>query len=167
MDPAWATEQAGVAGPWFDRLPHFRLEFTPSAGQEIQAEYLVPRPAAVAAIDAVREIAPQIAQHLQVCEFRTMAGDELWLSMAQGQDSVALHFTFDPAPDPVRALLPLLEETLAPFDARPHWAKWFAMGADRLERLYPRMGAFRDLVRRYDPDGKFHNAFLQRTVLER
>lgn len=167
VDPAWATEQAGLAGPWFDRLPHFRLEFTPSAGEEIQAEYLVPRPAAVAAISAVRDIAPQIAHHLQVCEFRTMAADELWLSMAQGQDTVALHFTFDRVPEAVRALLPLLEETLAPFDARPHWGKWFAMGIDRLERLYPQMGNFRDLVRRYDPDGKFHNAFLQRTVLTR
>src|SRR5699024_9039668 len=102
VDPSWATEQAGLAGPWFDRLPHFRLEFTPSAGQEIQAEYLVPRAAAVAAISAVREVAPQIAPLLQVCEFRTMAADELWLSMAQGQDMVALHFTFDPVPEAVR-----------------------------------------------------------------
>lgn len=167
VDPSWATEQAGVAGPWFDRLPHFRLEFTPSAGEEVQAEYLVPRAAAVAAIGAVREIAAQIAPLLQVCEFRTMAADELWLSMAQGQDTVALHFTFDRVPEAVRELLPLLEQTLAPFDARPHWGKWFTMGADRIERLYPRMGDFRDLARRYDPDGKFHNAFLQRTVLAR
>src|SRR5699024_7350982 len=127
----------------------------------------VPRAAAVAAISAVREVAPQIAPLLQVCEFRTMAADELWLSMAQGQDMVALHFTFDPVPEAVRELLPLLEETLAPFNARPHWGKWFAMGADRIEPLYPQMANFRDLVRRYDPDGKFHNAFLQRTVLER
>lgn len=167
IDPTHATDQLGVSGPWFDRLPHFRLEFTPSAGQEIQAEYLVPRDHAVAAIGALREVAGQVAPLLQVCEVRTMAADELWLSMAQGQDTVALHFTFDRRPEAVRDLLPLLEETLAPFRARPHWGKWFTLGAAAIEDLYPRIGEFRDLVRRYDPDGKFHNAFLQRTVLAR
>ena len=167
VDPAWATEQAGLAGPWFDRLPHFRLEFTPSAGEEIQAEYLVPREQAVAAIEALRAIGTQIAPLLQVCEVRTIAADDLWLSMAQGQDTVALHFTFDRHPEQVHALLPLLEETLHRFRARPHWGKWFTLGADRLTELYPRIEDFRDLVRRYDPEGKFHNAFLHRTVLER
>ncbi|WP_277049966.1 D-arabinono-1,4-lactone oxidase [Ruania albidiflava] len=167
IDPTFATDQLGVAGPWFDRLPHFRLEFAPSAGEEIQAEYLVPREHAVAAIGAVREVAAQITPLLQVCEVRTIAADELWLSMAQGQDTVALHFTFDPRPEEVRALLPLLEEALQPFRTRPHWGKWFALGADRLAELYPRLEDFRDLACRYDPQGKFHNTFLQRTVLPR
>ena len=167
IDPTFATDQLGVAGPWFDRLPHFRLEFTPSAGEEIQAEYLVPREHAVAAIGALREVAAQITPLLQVCEVRTIAADDLWLSMAQGQDTVALHFTFDRHPEQVRELLPLLEETLAPFRVRPHWGKWFTLGTDHLQSLYPRLEDFRDLVRRYDPDGKFHNAFLQRTVLPR
>ena len=30
------TEQMGVPGPWFERLPHFRMGFTPSAGKELQ-----------------------------------------------------------------------------------------------------------------------------------
>ena len=167
IDPTFATDQLGVAGPWFDRLPHFRLQFTPSAGEEIQAEYLVPRKHAVAAIDALRGVAAQLAPLLQVCEVRTIAADELWLSMAQGQDTVALHFTFDRRPEEVRALLPLLEETLHRFQARPHWGKWFTVGADRLVELYPRIEDFRDLARRYDSGGKFHNAFLQRTVLPR
>ncbi|WP_022917569.1 D-arabinono-1,4-lactone oxidase [Ruania albidiflava] len=167
IDPTFATDQLGVAGPWFDRLPHFRLQFTPSAGEEIQAEYLVPRKHAVAAIDALRGVAAQLAPLLQVCEVRTIAADELWLSMAQGQDTVALHFTFDRRPEEVRALLPLLEETLHRFQARPHWGKWFTVGADRLVELYPRIEDFRDLARRYDSGGKFHNTFLQRTVLPR
>jgi xylitol oxidase len=37
------TEQMGVPGPWYERLPHFRIGFTPSAGKELQSEYFVPR----------------------------------------------------------------------------------------------------------------------------
>src|SRR5699024_10494681 len=135
--PTHATEQAGVAGPWFDRLPHFRLEFTPSAGEEIQAEYLIPRDQVVAAITALRELAPEFTEILQICELRSVAADDLWLSTAYGRDTVALHFTFDPEPERVRGLLPLLEEALVPLAARPHWAKWFAMSAAQIEAQYP------------------------------
>ena len=44
------TEQMGVAGPWYERLPHFRMGFTPSSGKELQSEYFVPRRNAVEAI---------------------------------------------------------------------------------------------------------------------
>src|SRR5437016_14092926 len=37
------TEQMGVPGPWYERLPLFRTGFTTSAGKELQSEYLVPR----------------------------------------------------------------------------------------------------------------------------
>ncbi len=37
------TEQMGVPGPWYERLPHFRMGFTPSTGEELQTEYFVPR----------------------------------------------------------------------------------------------------------------------------
>ena len=43
IDPAPATPQLGRPGPWHDRLPHFRMGFTPSAGEELQSEYLLPR----------------------------------------------------------------------------------------------------------------------------
>src|SRR4029453_2279802 len=33
------TEQMGVPGPWYERLPHFRMGFTPSTGKELQSEY--------------------------------------------------------------------------------------------------------------------------------
>src|SRR5262249_41970344 len=47
------TEQMGQPGPWHERLPHFKLEFTPSAGHELQTEYLLPRRHATAALEAV------------------------------------------------------------------------------------------------------------------
>ena len=37
------TEQLGVAGPWHERLPHFKMGFTPSSGEELQSELFVER----------------------------------------------------------------------------------------------------------------------------
>lgn len=157
------TEQVGVAGPWWNRLAHFKLEFTPSHGAELQSEYLVAREHALAAIDAMRALGPQVEPHLFVSEIRTMAADSLWLSPSFGHDSVALHFTWKQH-DAVYALLPIIEAALAPFAARPHWGKLFTTDAATLETLYPRIADFRDLASRLDPEHKFRNDYLRRTV---
>jgi xylitol oxidase len=165
LDPVNATAQRGVAGPWFDRLPHFRMGFTPSNGTEIQSEYLVPRDRAVAAIEAVRGIAEQVQPLLQVAEIRTIAADDLWLSPAYERDAVGIHFTLVRDPEAIRELLPVIEEVLLPFGARPHWGKWFTAGRDVIQAAYPRIDDFRDLAARVDPNGKFRNAYLDRLVL--
>ena len=156
------TTQGGVPGPWLARLPHFRLEFTPSAGDELQSEYLVPRAAGVAAIEALRGLADRIAPLLQVCELRTVAADTQWLAPSSGRDSVALHFTWKPLQPEVEAFLPELEAALAPFDARPHWGKLFdAPAASRLPALYPEWARFAALRDRLDPRRVFANGFLE------
>ena len=160
IDPQPCTPQLGEPGPWFERLPHFRLAFTPSAGEELQSEYLVPRTDAVAAITALRALAPRIAPLLQVCEVRTVAADRLWLSMAYGTDAVALHFTWRLDQRAVTALLPEIEAVL-PETARPHWSKLFALGGE-LRARYPRWADFGRLRERCDPDGRFQNEFLER-----
>jgi len=157
------TEQGGVAGPWWNRLSHFRLDFTPSNGEEIQTEYLLGREKAIGAIAAIRELGPRIAPHLHVSEIRTMKADALWLSPSFGRDTVALHFTWK-REDAVLALLPLIDAALAPFDARPHWGKVFEIDATRFDSLYPLLPAFRQLADRLDPLGKFRNDFLRRTI---
>ncbi|MDZ8170495.1 D-arabinono-1,4-lactone oxidase [Microbacterium xanthum] len=159
IDPTPCTVQGGEPGPWFARLPHFRLEFTPSAGDELQSEYLVDRADAREAIDALRELAPRLAPVLQVCEVRTMAGDDLWMSPAYGRDTVGLHFTWVPDPDAVGAVLPLIEDAL-PASARPHWGKLFAMDSATLARRYPRWDDFTALRDRLDPDRRFANDYL-------
>lgn len=164
-DPASTTGQLGEVGPWHERLPHFRLEFVPSAGEELQSEYLVDRRDAVAAIGAVRRLGEQLAPVLLVSEVRSIAADELWLSMASGRDSLGLHFTWRPLQAQVEALLPALEQALAPYVARPHWGKLFADVDRSLAGAYPRMGDFRRLVARLDPEGTFGNGFLDRHVL--
>ena len=158
------TQQLGVPGPWFERLPHFRLEFTPSAGEELQSEYLVPRTDAVAALEAVRGIAGRIAPLLQVCEVRTVRADDLWLSAAYGVDVVGIHFTWRRDEPAVTALLPDIEAVL-PETARPHWGKVFTLPGDEVRRRYPRWHDFAELRDRLDPDGRFRNPYLERLGL--
>lgn len=155
------TEQLGITGPWWNRLAHFKLEFTPSNGAEIQTEYLVPRRHAVAAIEAVRELAPRFRDLLYISELRSIAADDLWLSPAYHEDCVGFHFTWKRMPE-VDALLPHLDATFAPFAGRPHWGKVFDADPARIAGLYPRLADFRELADRLDPAGKFRNAFIER-----
>ena len=156
------TVQGGVAGPWHQRLPHFRMEFTPSRGEELQTEYFVRRDRAPEAIERLRRLGPAFAHLLQVGEIRTLAADRLWLSGAHGGETVGLHFTWHRDIAGVRSALDAVEEALLPLGARPHWGKCFLANADRLRPLYPRFDDFRTLAGRCDPTGKFHNAWSQR-----
>ncbi|GGK79897.1 FAD-binding protein [Ornithinimicrobium pekingense] len=149
VDPAPATEQGGAPGPWWTRLPHFRLDHVPSVGREIQSEYLVPRRHGVAALEALRGMADRLAGPLQVCEVRTVAADELWLSGAYGTDVVGLHFTWHLDPAAVCAVLPELEGRLAPLGARPHWGKVHREAELDAATLYPRWGDWLDLLARW------------------
>jgi xylitol oxidase len=155
------TEQLDVAGKWLDRLPHFRHEFTPSNGEELQSEFLLPLEHAPAALQAVRGLADKLAPLLFVSEIRTVAADEFWLSPFYQQQSVALHFTWKPLQAEVEAVLPELEEALRPFGARPHWGKLFTPGEYDFAALYPRFEDFRALVQANDPTGKFRNGLLE------
>ncbi|GMK40793.1 putative xylitol oxidase [Paenibacillus sp. CCS19] len=154
------SEQLGVPGPWHERLPHFRMDFTPSAGNELQSEYFVPRRNAFEALRALEGLRERIAPLLFVSEVRSIAADHFWMSPCYQQDSVGLHFTWKPDWESVRQLLPLIEQALAPFEARPHWAKLFAMEPQKVQSLYARLSDFRQLLLKYDPAGKFRNAFL-------
>ena len=164
MDVRNTTEQLGVPGPWSERLAHFRFEFTPSNGEEIQSEYLVPRANAVAAIEAVRALGPLIAPVLQISEIRTAAADDLWLSSAYGTDVVGLHFTWLRDQAGVEAVLPALEDALFPLGARPHWGKLYLDLAGVVPTLYPRLADFRALAASFDPDSRFRNPFLTRLL---
>ncbi len=157
---AAVTQQLGEAGPWHERLPHFRMEFTPSRGEELQSEFLLPRAHALEAIARMRRLGPSFAHLLQVTEIRTVARDELWLSCAYDADVVGLHFTWVRDLAGVTAVLPAIEDALLPLGARPHWGKLFTADAAALARAYPKLGEFQRLRAEVDPAGKFSNAFL-------
>ncbi|MEP6759732.1 MAG: D-arabinono-1,4-lactone oxidase, partial [Sporichthyaceae bacterium] len=160
MSPVNCTAQLGEPGPWHERLPHFRLGFTPSSGAELQSEYLVARGSAVAALHAVAELREQVAPLLQISEIRTVAADELWLSPAYRRDSVALHFTWVADEAAVAPVVSAVEHALGPFDARPHWGKVFTTPPHMVSRLYERSADFTALTQRFDPDGVLQNELL-------
>ncbi|HEY4207100.1 MAG TPA: FAD-binding protein [Puia sp.] len=154
------TSQLGTPGPWHERLPHFRMGFTPSSGAELQSEYFVPFHHGVEALLSMARLGPQISPHLLISEVRTIAADELWLSPNRGQDSVAFHFTWQQDWPAVSRLLPLIEKELAPFRARPHWGKLFTMAPAVLRSHYEKLDDFKKLAAGMDPGEKFRNAFI-------
>jgi xylitol oxidase len=155
------TEQMGVPGPWHERLPHFRVDHTPASGDELQTEYFVPRRHAVAAMQAMVRFQEQLAPLLLISEVRTIAADTLWMSPSYQQTCVGIHFSWKKDWPAVQKLLPVIEEQLAPFQARPHWGKLFTMQSTHLQSVYPKLADFQALLRTYDPQGKFRNAFLE------
>lgn len=158
-DPLHCTEQLGDPGPWHARLPHFKLDFTPSSGDELQTEYLVPRDRAVDAFRAVSELAPTIHPLLHVSEVRSMAADDLWLSGAFGRPTVGVHFTWRKTPD-VLPILPKLDTTFAALGGRPHWGKLFN-ATSPLAARYPRFADFAEAAQAADPHGKFRNRLVE------
>jgi xylitol oxidase len=158
------TEQLGVPGPWYERLPHFRMGFMPSAGKELQSEFFVPRRNAVDAILAVERLRDQITPHLMITEIRTIAADNLWMSPCYKQHSVAIHFTWKQDWPAVGAVLPVIEKELSTFNARPHWGKLFTMSPSVLQSRYVRLPDFIKLAKQYDPQGKFRNDFLSTNI---
>lgn len=161
--PENCTDQMGLSGAWYERMPHFKMGFKPSAGKELQAEYFVPVEHAFEAITAMETLHEKITPHLFISEIRTIHADELWMSPCYRQTCVALHTTWKQE-DAVTDLLPLVEAKLAPFNAKPHWAKLFTMAPATLQSRYNRLGDFKELVKQYDPNGKFRNDFLSRNL---
>jgi xylitol oxidase len=160
MSAAYATAQQGRPGPWHERLPHFRMEFTPSSGEELQTEYFVAREQAAEAIAALAGIRERIAPVLQICEIRTIAADGLWLSPQYRRDSVGLHFTWLPDLAAVAPVAGQIERLLEPFAPRPHWGKVFTMAPATVRSRYERHADFVRLAHRFDPAGKFRNDFV-------
>lgn len=153
------TEQMGVPGPWYERLPHFKMGFKPSAGKELQSEYFVPVEHAYTAMMAMEKLNEKISPHLFISEIRTIAADNFWMSPCYNKTCVALHTTWKQE-DAVMGLLPLIEEQLAPFNAKPHWAKLFTIAPSVLQSRYEKLNDFKQLINQHDPNGKFRNEFL-------
>ncbi|MEM7333275.1 MAG: D-arabinono-1,4-lactone oxidase [Chloroflexota bacterium] len=158
------TEQMGVVGAWFERLPHFRMDFTPSFGEELQSEYFVPIESGAAALRAIHQIRDKIAPQLFISEIRTVAADGLWLSPCYQQDSAAIHFTWKPNLSEVYKILPEIERALLPFRVRPHWGKLFDLSGKYLHHIYPKLEDYRALIKQFDQKGKFQNAFIQEHI---
>ncbi|MEO6330153.1 MAG: FAD-binding protein [Ginsengibacter sp.] len=166
LSPENCTEQMGIPGPWYDRLPHFKMGFTPSSGKELQSEYFIPLHNAVEAILAIARLGKQIGPHLFISEIRSIAADDFWLSPCRNQASAAIHFTWKQDWPAVSKLLPLIEKELAPFNVKPHWGKLFTISPKVLASRYEKLRDFKHLIATYDPQGKFRNDFLSTALYD-
>lgn len=164
QDPASTTDQLNEVGPWHERLPHFKMEFTPSVGREIQSELFVPFERGYEALLAVETLRDRITPHLFITELRAVAADDLWMSMAYQRRSLAVHFTWKSEPAAVSRMISEIEDKLAPFQPRPHWGKVFSLKQAELAQVYPRWNDFKELTRRFDPAGKFRNRYMDTHV---
>jgi xylitol oxidase len=158
------TDQLGVAGPWYERMPHFKMGFTPSSGTELQTEYFIPFEYLYKGIMAIEQLQERISPLLYVSEIRAIAADDLWMSPFYKRKSVAFHFTWKQEWEKVKELLPLIEEALAPFHPRPHWGKLFSMKGRLLQGQYERLHDFTTLMTEYDAEGKFKNEFIASSI---
>ncbi len=162
--PINCTPQMGVPGPWHKRLPHFKMDFTPSNGDELQSEFFVGRENAFEAIMAIEALHDKIAPFLFISEIRCIAADNFWMSTAYQRESVAIHFTWKPDPEGVIAILPEIQAALSPFKARPHWGKIFTLSADELAARYPKFEEFLSFKRELDPKGILNNSYLDKAL---
>ena len=163
LDPVNVTDQLGEPGLWSDRLPHFKMGFTPSNGDEIQSEFHIPFAAGSAAIKAVVAVRDRFAHLVQAAEFRAVAADDLWLSPQFGRDTLSMHFTWVNDSAGVDAAVRHVEKALEPFDARPHWGKVFTEAYAGSH--YPMIDRFKALREKLDPTRKFSNRWLEAVVL--
>ncbi len=160
------THQMGIPGPWYERLPHFKMGFTPSSGDELQSEFFVSSSEAVEAFQALEKMREQVYPHLFISEIRSIAADDLWLSTAYQKDVISFHFTWKPHGPEVNALITQIEQELAPYQVVPHWGKLFTLDAATLHTRYPKMSDFLELAKKYDPQGRFRNDYLNQNIYQ-
>jgi alditol oxidase len=159
-DPVNCTDQMGVDGTWYERMPHFKMGFTPSSGKELQAEYFVNIKDAYQAFMAVEKLNEKVAPLLFITEIRTIAADDIPMSPFYKKTCMAIHFTWKQEVDAVMALLPEVEKALEPFGARPHWGKVFTLKPNVLQARIEKLNEFKALMLKHDPEGKFRNDFI-------
>lgn len=160
LDPVNCTDQMGVEGPWYERMPHFKMGFTPSSGKELQSEYFVAFEYAYEGFMAIEKLNEKVAPHLFITEVRAIAADELPMSPFYKKTCVAFHFTWKQEVEAVMALLPEIEEALAPFAPRPHWGKIFTLKPAVLQSRIEKLADFKKIMEKHDPEGKFRNEFI-------
>lgn len=158
------TDQLGQPGSWHQRLSHFKLEFTPSVGEEIQSEFFIDRRDALGAIEALLKLAEEINPLLWITELRTIAADDLWLSGAYQRDTLGIHFTWKKL-DAIYPVIEKVEAALKQFNYRPHWGKVFTADSEYLKSVYPKMSEFSALVTALDPEAKFTNSFTRKHII--
>ncbi|MGW4158259.1 D-arabinono-1,4-lactone oxidase [Streptomyces sp. NPDC004788] len=129
-----------------------------------EGEFAIPREHAV---DALRAIKRWIDEHDERVSFplevRFSAGDDIWLSTANGRDSCYIAF-HQYHRMPYQRYFTACQDILAGFGGRPHWGKMHDLDAGLLRPRYDRFDDFVALRDRLDPAGVFGNPYLDRVL---
>lgn len=126
-----------------------------------EMEYSVPLEQGPACLDAIRELlAREFPDMGYPVEYRTVAGDDVWLSPAYQRPTVTISMHVDVREDD-EPLFRACEEVFMAHDGRPHWGKVHYLGGADLASVHERWDEWwrvRDLL---DPGGVFLNQHLR------
>jgi FAD-linked oxidoreductase len=129
-----------------------------------EMEYHLPAEAQIA---AAREILAAVEKNRPDVffpfELRCIAADESWLSpfYQRASGSVAVHAYYQ---NDYSFLFELVEPILRRHGGRPHWGKLNSLRGADFAALYPRFKDAMQVRQSLDPDGKFLNAYVRRTL---
>ena len=154
-----------AAAPSTDRVDRsYRIFPSPRTVRFNEMEYELPARHGPACVEEILTTVRQSdVDTLFPLEYRTVAGDDCWLSPFYQQPSVAIsahqYYKVD-----YRRLFAIIEPIFWKYEGRPHWGKLHTLGAKELAALYPKWDAFQMVRRRLDPGGKFLNPYLRQTL---
>jgi len=131
-------------------------------------EWAVPLKDAEAAVRSVRELGEsgEFQAHLPV-EIRFTAGDDIPLSPTFGGARCWIGIvSYIPWGREIewRPWFEAFETRMLEFSGRPHWAKQFSVGPERLREMYPQWDRFQALRARLDPERRLRNAYTDRVL---
>jgi L-gulonolactone oxidase len=139
-----------------------RIFASPRLVRFTEMELAYPRASGRAVVEEVLETARRFPVNFPI-EVRFVAGDDALLSPAAGRPTVyvAVH---NARGMPWEAYFRAVQAIGDRHDARPHWGKRHFQTAATLAPRYPGWERFQAVRRRLDPDGRFTNAYVRRTL---
>jgi L-gulonolactone oxidase len=131
----------------------------------VESEWAIPRGALLSAFADLRRLVDERLAHPIgfPVEVRFLAADDVALSTATARETayVACHVYQG---TPHEAYFAGVEDIMSAHEGRPHWGKLHRRNADELRPHYPEFDDFVALRDRLDPEGRFHNAYLDRVL---
>jgi L-gulono-1,4-lactone dehydrogenase len=159
----WIHRGAAYAGSYRRQVDRsYRVFASPRLIRFTEMEYAIPREHSVDAIREIKDLSTRFDTPMPI-EVRWVASDDAFLSPAGGRDTcyIAVHqyrgMEFQPY---FRACEAIFDK----YNGRPHWGKRHFQTAETLRSRYPDWDRFAEVRRRFDPKGRFANAYLDRVL---
>jgi len=126
-----------------------------------EMEYSVPLESGPACFAEIRQLLKrEFAQVKWPVEYRTVAQDDIWLSMASKRATVTISVHQDIREDE-EAYYRACEEIFLSYNGRPHWGKVNYLSGEKLAELYPQWSNWWRCRDYYDPAGVFLNDYIR------